>query len=87
MPSALISASLLEDELDGLRREACGRLVEQQQPRRGDERAGEREQLALTAGERPGALPRPLAQEREEVVDPFDRRAALALAARRARRP
>src|SRR5207302_11502475 len=41
-------------------REPERRLVEEQEPRAVDERAGEREHLLLAAAERPGLLPPPL---------------------------
>ena len=52
------AAGQREDRLldlgDDRRLDALGRLVEQQQPRPGDQRAGDRELLALAAGEQPG---------------------------------
>ena len=49
------------------RREAEGRLVEQQQPRLRHQRTADREHLLLAAGERAGRLLELLAQHREEV--------------------
>jgi hypothetical protein len=52
-----------------LRREAGGRLVEEQHARLHHERAGERDDLPLAARQRPGALPAPLGQQREQLAD------------------
>ena len=65
-PSRVISASFSKTASIARGREARGRLVEQEQARLGDERARERDELALAAGERAGALAAPLAQQREE---------------------
>src|SRR5215471_567931 len=57
--------------LDDDRREAFGRLVEQQQARIGGERAADRQHLLLAARQRAAALPPPLAQAREEIEYTF----------------
>ena len=61
--------------LDGGRGEAERRLVEHQQARPRDERAGEREHLLLAAGERPGLLAAAVLDPRE-VLERAPRRRA-----------
>ena len=56
MPCSLICADDLEDLLHEERREAEGRLVEEQELRLGHQRAADREHLLLAAGERPARL-------------------------------
>ena len=73
--AALLDA--LEHEVDDERREAERHLVGDDQLRRHRERAGEREHLLLTAGERAGALAAPLGETREHLVRVLDRRLAL----------
>ena len=62
----------LEDDVDDLRREAERGLVEEEQPRPGDERAGDRELLLLAARERPRVPAPELAHDREQLVDRVD---------------
>src|SRR5712692_11362965 len=59
-----------EDLLDDRRREPERRLVQHQQARPADERAGEREHLLLSAAERAGLLVTAALQPREVPEDP-----------------
>ena len=61
----------LEDRLHDLRRQAQRRLVQQQQPRPGQQRPRNRQHLLLAAGERRGALTQPFAQPREQRQGPL----------------
>src|SRR5207237_2220834 len=70
----------LEDLLDEDRREAERRLVEQQHPRLGHERAPDREHLLLAAGERSAELRGPFLEAREEREDTVDIRLDLGVA-------
>ncbi len=58
-----------EDLADDERRQAERGLVEQQQPRPGEQGAAEREQLLLAAGEGARLLVAPVGELREELVD------------------
>src|SRR5207248_4893396 len=73
----------LEDALDDGRREAERRLVEQQHLRLRNQGARDRELLLLSAGERSGAAPPELPQDREELVDPLQVAVEAAAAAAR----
>src|SRR5207237_9198810 len=59
-----------EDRLDDTRRKTEGGLVEDQQARRGHQRASDRHHLLLAARARAGELAPPLAQDREDLVNP-----------------
>ena len=83
-PRSRIARERLEHDVDDRRREAEGRLVEQQQVRRRDERAGDRELLLLPAGERARGPAPELLHDREQLVDGGDvRLGALAAPAAR----
>ncbi len=58
---------LFEDQ----RREAEGRLVEDQEFRPHHQRAGDRQHLLLAARQCPRPLPRPFAQDREQFQEPL----------------
>ena len=60
------------DLADDARRQAERQLVEQQDPRVGDERPPDRHRLLLAARELRRALAAPLGHPREELVDPLD---------------
>ena len=66
MPDALISPIFSKIVVDGERRQARRRLVEEQHLGCGHERAREREHLTLAPGERPGRLSPALVEPREE---------------------
>ena len=70
-----------EDLLHHERREAEGRLVEQQEPRPQHQRARDRQHLLLAARQRAGLLPPPLLEAREIAV----RRASKSARRRRGR--
>jgi CO/xanthine dehydrogenase Mo-binding subunit/aerobic-type carbon monoxide dehydrogenase small subunit (CoxS/CutS family) len=70
------------DLRDHRRLDALGRLVEDQQPRLGDQRAGDRELLALPAREQAGPPLQQVAQHREQVERLVDERRPVALAVR-----
>src|SRR5205823_9083059 len=57
----------LEDSVDGERRQAKGRLVQEQDVGARHERPPDRKLLLLSARERPGLPPPELAQDREEL--------------------
>ena len=59
---------------DDRRREALGRLVDQQQPARLDDRAGDRQHLLLAARQRAGARQPELLQRRKEAENPVQPR-------------
>ncbi len=56
-------------------RQGRGRLVDEQEPGAGDQGPGQREDPLLAAGEAPGHLPAPVAQERKALEHPLDGRA------------
>src|SRR3954451_20644690 len=70
----------LVDQVDRLRRQPERRLVEDQQPRSAEQRAGDRQLLLLAAREPVGGLAGPGAQDREALQRPLQRRGALAAA-------
>ena len=73
-PSSPDLGDRLEDLVDELRRQAERRLVEQEQARLGDQRAGDRELLLLAAGQRSRGPAEGLPQDREAVEGAFERR-------------
>ena len=79
-PSAPDLGEHLEHAVDDQRREPERRLVEQQQPRLGEQRAGDRELLLLAAGQRPRRAGERLREDREAA-----RARARATASARAR--
>jgi hypothetical protein len=66
VPSLAIWGDDLEDQRDDLRRQTERRLIEEEQPGPGQERARDRQHLLLAARQGPGALGQALAQPREQ---------------------
>ncbi len=66
---AVQPAEDVEDLAHDQRREAEGRLVEQQQPGPQHQRAADCQHLLFAAGQQPGRLGAPLLQDREIAVD------------------
>ena len=84
-PPARDVAQGVEDEGDELRREAGGGLVEDENARAADERAGDRQHLALPARESPGrqpALAREVGEQGVEGRQPLPRGTRRIAAAR-----
>src|SRR4051812_47338531 len=73
----------LDQHLDDRRREPLGRLVHDQEPRVGEQRAADREHLLLAAGELHPAVPAPLGQTWEQLVHGIRRPALIAAPRRR----
>ena len=73
IPRSAIASERREDEVDHGRCETERRLVEKEDRRPRDERAGDRELLLLTARERPRVPMAELVHDREELPDLRDR--------------
>ncbi len=86
MPVARIAADRPPDLRDDERREAFGRLVEDQQARVGHQRAADREHLLLAARELLAAVAEPLGQAREGREHAVERPARARPSAPAARR-
>ena len=73
-------------QVDDARREPLGGLVEEEDARVGEQRAADRDHLLLAARELVAAVPAPLLQAREQLVDgverPLDRSARRSRGAR-----
>ena len=72
-PARLEPRQALPDLGADQRRQAFGRLVEDQQPRIGHQRAADRQHLLLAAGQKIAHAAEPLGEPREQVADPVER--------------